>query len=442
MASVYCIFGHNFFILRTIQILIGSLSCSILFLIALYYTNHRYAVIGALLYSLYFVSIYFDNEIEIPCIGIFLTLLSFLLVKKAHNKSCLIFSAVSLGLSVIALPSNLLLLPLFLILIHKQINLKRVALYLSIALLPIMPFTLRNLIVGKTFTMVSANAGLNFYIGNNLDYDTTTSIRPGLEWYRFIGQAGPPSAIIHEKYWFKKAFNYIVDHPIHYLGLNLKKLILYFMDYEIMRNRDIYFAWRSSALSAFPFLTLRVILPLGLLGVFLLSKNIKANWELHALLLLLALPAIVFFVTSRYRLPSITIWSIFGALAMGRMTELITGTNWRSILFCLCFLVVTAILVSRNTFVVENDPSRQYYNLGKVFLAQNKTGKAIESYHKALPLMVEITENGKLKKAEVYYSLGAAYQNQGNIYEALNHYNRAIELVPDYGRVFLAKCQV
>lgn len=113
MASVYCIFGHNFFILRTIQILIGSLSCSILFLIALYYTNHRYAVIGALLYSLYFVSIYFDNEIEIPCIGIFLTLLSFLLVKKAHNKSCLIFSAVSLGLSVIALPSNLLLLPYF-----------------------------------------------------------------------------------------------------------------------------------------------------------------------------------------------------------------------------------------------------------------------------------------------------------------------------------------
>jgi hypothetical protein len=246
--------------------------------------------------------------------------------------------------------------------------------------------------------MVSANAGLNFYIGNNLDYDTTTSIRPGLEWYRFIGQVGRPSAIIHEKYWFKKAFNYIVDHPIHYLGLNLKKLILYFMDYEIMRNRDIYFAWKSLALSAFPFLTLRGILPIGLLGVFLSSKNIKANWELHALLLLLLLPAIVFFVTSRYRLPSITIWSIFGALAIGRMTELITGANWRAILFCLCFLLVTATLVSSNTFVVENDPSRKYYNLGKVFLTQNKTGKAIESYHKALPLMEEITENGKLKK--------------------------------------------
>jgi Tfp pilus assembly protein PilF len=214
------------------------------------------------------------------------------------------------------------------------------------------------------------------------------------------------------------------------------------MDHEIMRNRDIYFAWKSSTLSAFPFLTLRVILPLGLLGVFLLSKKIKANWELYALLLLLLLPPIVFFVTSRYRLPSIAIWSIFGGLAIGRMTELMTGKNWRSILFCLCFLVVTATLVSRTTFVVENDPSRKYYNLGKVFLAQNKTGKAIESYHKALPLMEETTENKKLKKAEVYYSLGAAYQNQGNISQALNYYNRAIELVPDYGRVFLTKCEV
>jgi len=47
MAFVYWIFGHNFFILRTIQILIGSLSCSILFLIGLHYTKRRYAFIGA-----------------------------------------------------------------------------------------------------------------------------------------------------------------------------------------------------------------------------------------------------------------------------------------------------------------------------------------------------------------------------------------------------------
>ena len=53
MASVYWIFGHNFLALRTIQILVGSLSCSLLFLIALHYTKHRYALIGALLYCLY-----------------------------------------------------------------------------------------------------------------------------------------------------------------------------------------------------------------------------------------------------------------------------------------------------------------------------------------------------------------------------------------------------
>ena len=56
------------------------------------------------------------------------------------------------------------------------------------ALLVIAPVSLRNYLVGNDWVLISSNAGINFFIGNNADYRKTVSIQPGPEWRKLVAR--------------------------------------------------------------------------------------------------------------------------------------------------------------------------------------------------------------------------------------------------------------
>ena len=56
-------------------------------------------------------------------------------------------------------------------------------------LVAIAPVTLRNYALGSDVVLISSNAGINFYLGNNPDYQRTVNIRPGWEWYELLNRA-------------------------------------------------------------------------------------------------------------------------------------------------------------------------------------------------------------------------------------------------------------
>jgi hypothetical protein len=58
------------------------------------------------------------------------------------------------------------------------------ALFLGGVCLPVAAVALRNLAVSGEPVLISSNGGINFYIGNNPDYDVTVRIRPGGEFTR------------------------------------------------------------------------------------------------------------------------------------------------------------------------------------------------------------------------------------------------------------------
>ena len=82
MAGVAFFSGSSHFALRFIQVVLGSINCVFVYLIAAQYFSRKSSVIASLIYSFYFVTIYYDAEIEIPCVAIFLTLFSFYLIKN------------------------------------------------------------------------------------------------------------------------------------------------------------------------------------------------------------------------------------------------------------------------------------------------------------------------------------------------------------------------
>jgi hypothetical protein len=61
---------------------------------------------------------------------------------------------------------------------------------IAAAALVVLPFTLRNAGRGGEPVLISYNAGINFFIGNNPDPRTTIGIRPDLGWKALSSEPG------------------------------------------------------------------------------------------------------------------------------------------------------------------------------------------------------------------------------------------------------------
>ncbi len=440
MAGITLLTGSDYFAPRFIQIVLGSFNCVFVYLIAARYFSRKSSVIASLIYSFYFVTIYFDVEIEIPCVAIFLTLFSFYLIKQKVKWLSLLFSVFLFGLSILALPTNLLLVPLYLWILFRSCGLKKTALYFVIVVLVIAPCTLRNLIYGKHFVLISANGGINFYIGNNKHFDKTISIQPGSAWERFSSQPyafkGITSKAGEDRYWYEKSFRYIRENPVHYMGLLLKKSVLYFMNYEIMRNRDIYYAWSESFFRKIPFVSLLLIFPAGIIGLLLSLKQAKSRCDLYVLLILLILPCILFFVTSRYRLPSISVWSIFAGYFYTSVGGYIKEKKWQALACMLVVLVLIGLLCRLNFFVIRNPKSRPYYNLGNIYSTKKDYDKALEHYHQCFDLIEADDIVDRITKAEVAMRIGIIYNIIGKTDLSLLYLDKATQILPGYGEAY------
>ena len=54
------------------------------------------------------------------------------------------------------------------------------------ASLVIAPVTLRNYLIGDDLVLISSNGGINFYLGNNANYEETIRIPPGPAWRALV----------------------------------------------------------------------------------------------------------------------------------------------------------------------------------------------------------------------------------------------------------------
>ena len=92
----------------------------------------------------------------------------------------------------------------------------------------IAPVSLRNAVIGGDRVLISYNAGINFYVGNNPDYDSTVNARPGLEWGRIVGQArkaGIDRPSHQSRFFLARSWDYIGSQPLDYISLLARKTL-------------------------------------------------------------------------------------------------------------------------------------------------------------------------------------------------------------------------
>ncbi|HEX9916865.1 MAG TPA: tetratricopeptide repeat protein [candidate division Zixibacteria bacterium] len=483
LALIYKVFGHNYFIPRLIQHIIGSFSCVLVYILAKKIFNRKIAILSAILASTYWIFIYFEGELLLDSLLVFFDLLLIILLLdasqnpnlKTHLKTHLktqnsgnsrwkrwITCGLVLGLSAITRPNILIFIPVVwlwtILLFVKSKKFKvvfgHIVFFTLGTMLVILPVTLRNYVVGKDFVLIASQGGVNFYIGNNPDADgmSATFFHQG-DWqssdFEYIAQAAmdkelKPSQI--SDFYYKKGLEFIFDQPASAFRLFIKKIYMFWNSFEVSNNQNVYFFKRYSTLIQILPIGFWLVGPLSLVGMGL-SFGFKKNTLLPMLFLFsYMLTVISFFITDRYRLPVLPILIIFSSYAIFWLIEKIQRKDFSRIALFALIVIPLFWLVNSNLYHLnKKDFYQSYFSLGNTYLKQGDTRKARDMYEQALiqnPLAPKVhlnlgmiyfkerdwgrAEEELLKELKVNPKEEKVYNNLSVIYRLKRDYDKAI----------------
>lgn len=451
LAVIHRAFGENFYVIRLLQSVIASFSCVLVYLIGRRIFGRSVGLIAALMVSGYGVLIYFDGEFLPTSLAVLLNLVSMLMLLRAVESPGVrrwLLSGIVLGLSAITVANVLVFVPFTIAWIWIVFRnsgersqgsavtdgVKRTTWVISFCLgvfMIISVVTVRNYVVGEDLVFISYNAGLNFYIGNNPDYDRTVGIRPGRDWVELTGMPsdeGIEKPSLTSRFFLSKAWTFIRESPADYVRLLLKKLYLFWNGDEIKRNQDIYFSRSYSSLLsvllwkkgiAFPF---GLLGPLALTGILLCLKRWREVFLPLTFVLSYTTSVVLFFICSRYRVPVLPFLALFAAYTLWWWMQRLRAKEYRHLLSALPFLGLTiGANLNVGAMNMEGDADT-HYQLCLVYAEKGMYATAAPHCRRTLELEPE--------HVEARYNLGASYAKRAMYDEAISEYRELIEIAP------------
>lgn len=472
----------------------------------------RPAVLLGLLWSVYLPLVYFSAELVSEGLLVFV-LSCVLFVWACAYRLCngrprlrtglFLLIGVLLGLAALTHPLSLAFgvcfAPLAGWLVHVQSGIRagrQAALLISLGLVAVLtPVAWRNTAVSGEFVLVQAQEGLNFYIGNNPEATGTCYVRPGpaydrlVRWPRLEGCVGESEA---KRFYYRRALEFIEQHPFRWLGLLLKKLMLTWSAHEITSGPDLPELRSQTALMRVPLPRFGVVAPLAVAGIWLSRKR----RESYVFLLVIAsyCAGLTVFVTSgRYRLGMVPAVLAMAAVGLDRLVLAWRQDDTRTCVTGLGLVLLGLViafarppprmaaseseslgLLAEAAWLkgdhrgaeqclgraLELDPNDAGFChlMGVVLAETGRRDDAIRYYRKALELdphrpkarvdyAIALSEMGQPDKArtelmqvldthpenaDAWYNLGVLDETIGDVAQALERYERALTLRPSF----------
>jgi Tfp pilus assembly protein PilF/4-amino-4-deoxy-L-arabinose transferase-like glycosyltransferase len=496
LAAIYKIFRYDLFTVRLAQMLISALSCVLIYYIAVKIFNKRTAVISSLFAAFYGPFIYWAGEFLIVTLIVFLDLIMLLFLLNALEKPKKLYwllGGAVLGLSGIARPNVLVIIPWVIILIFWMSKLKETGIvkklrfvyslyFLAGVFVVILPVTISNYITARDFVLISSQGGINFYMGNNPEADGKSAQPPArvTTHGEFLDDAYLSSVALAEEdegrqlkpsqvsnYWYRRGIEFIIDQPGKWLELMGKKLAYFWTGDEVTNNEDTYYFSRFSIvlgllmwhrIIAFPF---GIICPLALVSIIISRKLWRKLLLLYGYIFLYMVSVILFFVCGRYRLPVIPVLLIFAGFTVDYFIRKLKSRQYKSFTICLLVMLVLGILVNikiggtsdRNQARAHVYGARAYQSIENYQSAVKEYKEAIEiesddieALHGLGIVYMDMNEfnlaEQTLKKllgiapyyAPAHFDLGSVYVAQGKYPEAESEYETALEIDPNFER--------
>jgi tetratricopeptide (TPR) repeat protein len=444
------IFGHNLWLIRFIQIILGSLSCTLIYLVGRKLFSPRAGIAGGLFLACYGPAIFFDGLIEKSVLDVLLLALLLFVLSRDDDPGTWtkwLSAGALLGLLGLSRENALVLAPMVLVwtafhFAHFPLTLRArwLGLFLAGLLLILLPVGLRNLFVGGEFKLTTSQLGANFFIGNNAAADGTYgSVRnvirePQLEGpdakrlaERSVGRALTPGEV--SSYWLHRSLEYIKSHPADWLRLLGSKWLLVWNFREIEDSDDFYIYQRWSWLLALfgRIDHFGILAPLAALGVAVTWRQWRSLWLLYAMILSLAVSVAGFYVFGRYRFPLVPLLTLFAGAGVAETLEIYKKLQWRSWLLPLGAALAVAVIVNWPIRGGSEPGAAGYNNLSNAYNKEGKVAAAIDAAQRAIML-----EPGY---GVAHYNLGNLYVQQRKLDVARSHFEEALRLYPNYADV-------
>ncbi len=438
LALIYNIFGINLFCARIIQIVLGSINILLIYLVTRQYFDRTVAMVASFIAAVYPMFIFYDGEILIPTVLIFLVLLGIFFLGRKGLRD-IFFSGILFGLAAITRQNVLLiilLIPLFLLINQKKVILKKLLFFWLGSFLMIFPVTLRNVAVLKEPILISWQGGVNFYIGNNPHSNGITGIPPGskkVDWFhaylnlkeKFEHKIGHPlSNSEFDRICYAQGLNFVMKYPLKAFGLFIKKFYLFFAGFEISSERDIYrtakYSYLGYILFHIPFLQFPfgVLCPLFIVGIYLLRDHWRKVSNLLLFILFYSLSFVAFFVNARYRMAIIPLIIIIASytivIFLKKMERKKRGVSL--IIFVSSFIILNANLYQ----IRDPDPYLTCYELAQAYNAQGRLEDALRQVDSSIMDRPDFAEAHNLR--------GVILKKMGYVSKAQIEFQKAIEL--------------
>ena len=438
-------------VIYAVQQLLGLATIAGVALIAKRCFGPRAGIAAAVLIGFYGATGMLELKLMGSALATFLGVASLVLLLRAHQQRWILGAGLAgflLGAASLARPNTLLFAPLAIgwwlwarperAPLDSDARSSRIrfvgGLVLGVGvLLAIAPATLRNHAVTGEWTLISSQAGITFYHGNNPMayglFSTAGTIKanpisqPADQRRIAERDAGRPlSQSEVSGYWFGVGLAHLTSDPGRAVGLIGRKLGFWLasaevpVDYSLPAERAL---TPTLWLTSVPF---GMILALAFLGLRSPGWRAPPRVLLYLFILANLASTLVFYFASRYRVPAVPILAV---LAGGGMIEIV-GRFRRPRFEFLAWLLPGVMIAGLSLYSWTEDLYQskvfQFFNHGNIHSRQNEPALAIESYERALP--------GLDRMAKLHINKAVAHRLLGQHEDAIRHFERALEIRP------------
>ncbi|HOK80178.1 MAG TPA: glycosyltransferase family 39 protein [bacterium] len=420
LALLYAVSGGSIFFAGLIQAIVDTVAIYLLYRIGRTIKDEYTGIIAAGLYAFYQTVVLYSVTILSDGLITFLNILFiFSLYKALENKNRLswILCGIVFGLAALAKPTILAFVPFIIagLLLwpdntmvyplktnKKSFQIAMVLLLAGLACaLTILPVSLRNLTVSNRFVLICTNGPINWQIGNSSD-------STGL----FCYPAGHLLSPVSIDFW----------------KLLLKKMFLFFDSYEWPQNLSIYIAKQLIPVLKFAFVRFGLIVPLGVVGLFLAARKRK-NFLFVSFTIVQIMWVIMFFITERYRFPAVACLTVCAGFLV---TQTIDEIKTKKIVLPFVRIAIAGLwgyIFAWTPGQVFNDMYWKIFaKLSKTNIVYNlQTGnnqlaeKIATDYKKLLP-----------QDPDSHFFLACVYAQKGKMDEAERELISTLELEPEH----------
>lgn len=449
LAVYYVIFGASTWTPVIIQCFLGGLHILLIFLIVRHLIGLRAAWLAIIIAAFYKPSIFYDQTLLLPSLTFTTNLLLCLFLVYAWQNGKWhhwLGAGVFFGLSLLVRPNIMLLLPIValgaLIFSEKgrrlHQTLKCSVCFTVCGFLAVLPFSIANARLGGEGVWLTSSGGINFFIGNNPDatgyFTTPKNMRPGTAELiidstqlasQELGRELTPAE--NSRYWFGRALEFMKQQPANAILLMLKKMALFWNNFEAPVNLNMYyFETLSYVLNWVPFV-FGMLVPFCFVGLIAGVQRFRELFPLYAFLLTYFAALTLFFVLSHYRIAAVPYIIGFASLGFWKAIEAFKSGGRKQLIWMLPVMGFGSVLAlwpwEEPTF------NLMHYNIGGIYFEKEDYVQAEHHFRQAL--------EGDRDFFYAKYSLAMVIAKQDRHEEAINLYHQILTANPGFAEAYL-----